>query len=158
MSEDDLERRLREAFAAAARRSVDDSRPAPAPRFASEPTPRRRARLLAPLAAAAAVVAVVGGILAVARDTGSGSNGPVAGGRTSAHSAATPSAPVSSAAPFSASAPASDGETTAAQSVHIRLYNADGDVYGVGMPVVAIFNKPVADARPFVRAADVTVD
>src|SRR3954447_14752618 len=133
MTEDDLERRLREAFAAAARQSVNDARPAPAPRFASEPTRRRRARLLAPLAAAAAVVAVVGGLLAVARDTGSGSSRPGAGGRTAAAPSPAAPAPVSSAAPFSASAPASDGATTAANSVHIRLYNADGEVYGVGM-------------------------
>src|SRR4051794_15487433 len=149
MSEDDLERRLRDAFAAQARDAVGDSRPLPAPRFASEPTTRRhRGRLLAPLAAAAAVVAVVGGILTLAHDSGSGSGsgGPVAGGRASSHSSASRFAP-------SSSAPgASDRSTSAPRSIHIRLFNADGAVYGVAMPVVAIFSARVADARPFARA------
>jgi lipoprotein-anchoring transpeptidase ErfK/SrfK len=43
-------------------------------------------------------------------------------------------------------------------SVHIRLYNRDGETYGVGMPVVAIFDKTVADGRSFARATQVTVD
>jgi len=42
--------------------------------------------------------------------------------------------------------------------VHVRLFNADGKVYGVAMPVVAIFSARVADARPFARATEVTVD
>jgi lipoprotein-anchoring transpeptidase ErfK/SrfK len=42
--------------------------------------------------------------------------------------------------------------------VHIRLYNADGAQYGVGMPVVAIFSRKITDARAFARATKVTVN
>src|SRR3954454_21584993 len=153
MSEEDLERTLRDAFAGRAQEAVGDGRPVPAPRFASDPATRRhRGRLLAPLAAAAAVVAVVGGILTLAHDTGSGSGGPVAGGRASSHLSASGFAP-SSTAPG-----ASDRPTSEPKSIHIRLFNGDGEVYGVAMPVVAIFSARVADARPFARATKITVD
>jgi lipoprotein-anchoring transpeptidase ErfK/SrfK len=61
----ELERRLGEAFDAAARASVDDAAAPPTPRFAAAAPGRRPGRWLAPMAAAAAVVAVVGSVLAV---------------------------------------------------------------------------------------------
>lgn len=147
MNEDDLERTLREAFSAQARGALDDGRPAPPPRFLTEPAAGRgsRVRWLAPLAAAVAVLGLVGGVLAVVR-TGSDSGPPkVVAGRSVVASATD-------------SGPASPAASTAARSVHVRLFNADGVTYGVGMPVIAIFSHKITNARPFVRATSVTVN
>jgi len=147
VNEEEIERRLRAAFAARADGAVSEDGPLPAPRFADVASPgvrRHRARWLAPLAAAAAVLVVVGGVLAFDRDTGAGhrtvAGGHSVGGRTG-------------------TGPASATPTAATvKPVHIRLYNADGAQYGVGMPVVAIFSRKITDARPFVRATTVTVN
>ena len=42
--------------------------------------------------------------------------------------------------------------------VHAALLQADGGVYGVGLPIIVRFNKPVSDATAFEKAATVTVD
>jgi len=67
MTDPHLERRLGEAFDAAARSSVTDAASPPPPRFASAPTQPRRghSRWLAPLAAAAVVAVVGGSVLAL---------------------------------------------------------------------------------------------
>ncbi|MDT4916022.1 MAG: hypothetical protein QOH89_722 [Pseudonocardiales bacterium] len=65
MTDPELERRLGAAFDAAARASVSDAASPPPARFALEPAGRRRGRWLAPLAAAAAVVAVGASMLAL---------------------------------------------------------------------------------------------
>jgi len=150
MTEDEVERTLRAAFAARAGDAVPDTAPVPPPRFLTEAPARPgrrvhfRSRLLAPVAAAAAVLLVAGGIYAVAGRGGGGSGDrhPIAGHSATVHPSAT-SAPV----------PAS-----AARAVHVRLFNADGVTYGVGMPVIAIFSRKITDARPFVRATRVTVN
>lgn len=73
MSPDELERRLRDAFDARARSSVGEDAHPPAPRFAM-PGKTHRVRVLAPLAAAAAVVAVVGSVAALRSGTGQDDN------------------------------------------------------------------------------------
>jgi lipoprotein-anchoring transpeptidase ErfK/SrfK len=135
---DDIERRLAAAFDARAREAFDDRTPPPAPRYATETRPPRRlVRVLAPLAAAAAVAAIVAGVVTVAHSSSSGGDHPAAAPSTTA--AATSVAP-------------------ATTPVHISLLNADGDQYGVGMPVIAYFSKRITDARGLQKATTVTVN
>jgi lipoprotein-anchoring transpeptidase ErfK/SrfK len=141
MTDDELERTLREAFAARARSEVDDTRPPPPPRFASGPSRahggRHRSRLLAPLAAAAAVIAVVGGIVAVAQRSGSRPDHRVVAGAPTASTTAS---------------------ATGATPVHIEMRTADDRSYGVGMPVVALFSKQFTSARALSAATKVEVN
>jgi lipoprotein-anchoring transpeptidase ErfK/SrfK len=125
-----LERRLGEAFDAAARSSVSDAASPPPARFATEPTAARhgRARWLAPLAAAAVVAGVGGSVLALHDD----------GGGTPQRHTNPPAA--------------------AAAAVHIRLATADDQTYGVGMPVVAYFSRQFASAKTLSAATSVTVN
>ena len=154
MSGDEIERQLRDALAARAEGAVDDLRPVPPARFLTAPAPARRShQWLAPAAAAAAVLGLVGGVLAIAGSGGSSQGPKVVGG----HSAAGSSTPGTSAtvdAPSSTSA-ASDG---AGKSVHVKLFNADNHTVGVAMPVIAIFSRKITNARPFVQATRVTVN
>jgi lipoprotein-anchoring transpeptidase ErfK/SrfK len=126
---------------------VGDLRPAPAPRYLTDPAPaRRRRQWLAPLAAAVAVLGLVGGVLAVV-GAWTSSTPPVAGGHSGTVS--------SSGAPTATATATTD---RAARTVHIKLFNADHAQYGVAMPVIAIFSHKITNARPFVRATKVTAD
>jgi Uncharacterized protein conserved in bacteria len=133
---DELERRLQDAFDARARSAVGDGALPPAPRFESAPANGhgRLVRWVAPLAAAAAVVGVVTGVVAVGHSSGHGHSGTQA------------------AASKTATQPA---VTT---SVHVKLLNDDGARYGVGMPVIAYFSQQITDARPLQRATVATVN
>jgi lipoprotein-anchoring transpeptidase ErfK/SrfK len=136
MNEDELERRLRDAFTAQARSSVADDLHPPAPRFAM-PGKTQRARVLAPLAAAAAVVAVVASVVALRSGSGN------------AHRrVAAPTHPAS----VTESAPVGH------HAVHMRMVNQDGQTYGVGMPVVAYFSRQFKTAEPLAAATSATVD
>jgi lipoprotein-anchoring transpeptidase ErfK/SrfK len=42
--------------------------------------------------------------------------------------------------------------------VHVRLFQADGSTYGVGMPIIAYLSATITDARPFAAATKVTVN
>lgn len=42
--------------------------------------------------------------------------------------------------------------------MHVRLYQADGQTFGVGMPIIAYFSAAVTDASSFDRATVVTVN
>jgi lipoprotein-anchoring transpeptidase ErfK/SrfK len=42
--------------------------------------------------------------------------------------------------------------------VHISLLEGDGGVYGVGMPIVAYFDRKITDSSAFLKAATVTVN
>lgn len=56
---------------------------------------------------------------------------------------------------------ATDTPTTAAPNaapVHVSLLEGDGGVYGVGMPIVAYFDRAVTDATAFAKASKVTVN
>lgn len=50
--------------------------------------------------------------------------------------------------------------TTAAptQKVHVSLLEADGGQYGIGMPIIAWFNRKITDATAFQAATKVTVN
>jgi lipoprotein-anchoring transpeptidase ErfK/SrfK len=129
MTDPHLERRLGEAFDAAARSSVTDAASPPPPRFATEPTANRhgRVRWLAPLAAAAAV-AVIGGSVLALHDTGGG--GPQH--RTN--------------------------QPAAGAAVHIQLATAGNHSYGVGMPVVAYFSRQFSSAKSLSAATSVEIN
>jgi lipoprotein-anchoring transpeptidase ErfK/SrfK len=150
MTDDDLDRKLHEAFDAAARASVSDSAPTPPPRFATTTggkAGRRRVRLLAPIAAAAAVVAVVVSVTAL-QDSPRKSRGEVVGG----HLASSKAAPVRSAstAPLSTRSPG--------EPVHIKLLNADGATYGVGMPLIAFLSKKITSGKALQDTTTATVN
>jgi lipoprotein-anchoring transpeptidase ErfK/SrfK len=136
MTGDPIEQRLREAFDARAHAAVGESAQPPAPRFAAATSdPRRRTRVLAPLAAAAAVLLAVGIALGVTQLHHSPANNPAAG----SPSVAQPVVPQ-------------------AHTVHVKLHNDDGAQYGVGMPVIAYFSQRISDGRPLQRATVVTVN
>ncbi len=160
MSDDDVERTLREAFAARADASVSDTDGPPPPRFAgaaAAPVRRRRARLFAPLAAAAAVLAVVGGIVAIAGSNDAGSGRDVLAGGPSAGRTATASGAPTTAAP-SGPTPTTVAPPAPAQAVRIKLLNADGITYGVGMPVIAYFSRSFTTGGSLAAATSVTVN
>jgi lipoprotein-anchoring transpeptidase ErfK/SrfK len=130
-----LERRLEEAFDAAARSAVPEAAGPPPPRFTTEPASpvsaakgHGRVRWAAPLAAAAAVVAVGGTVLAL---QGSGSGGG------DQHRTAAPGA---------------------AAAVQIKMATVGDQSYGVGLPVVAYFSRQFASARSLSTATSVTVN
>jgi lipoprotein-anchoring transpeptidase ErfK/SrfK len=143
MTDDELERRLTSAFDATARAAAGDTSTPPLPRFAQmAPSDHRRRRLLAPLAAAAAVIAVgatVAGITYATSDNGhhrtASQRSPAVVTHASTSAPAVPSTPV-----------------------HIKLLNSDGADYGVGMPVVAFFSRKITNARALQAATTVTVN
>jgi lipoprotein-anchoring transpeptidase ErfK/SrfK len=142
VTDDDLERTLRAAFDAKARASISDAAVPPAPRFAGVPGRRHRhprARVLAPLAAAAAVITVV--VSATALQHSPTVRQAQIGGHTS--TSAVPSATRAS------------GPT---RPVHIKLLNADGSRYGIGMPVIAYFSKQITDAGSLSAATSIAVN
>jgi lipoprotein-anchoring transpeptidase ErfK/SrfK len=68
------------------------------------------------------------------------------------------SASSSSAASSSSSAPSTTAKPTpAAKPVHVQGY-PDGSEVGVGMPIIATFNKKVTDGRGFAKGTTVTVN
>ncbi len=48
--------------------------------------------------------------------------------------------------------------TPSGAPVHIRLYEADGSTYGVGMPIIAYLSAKITDSRAFSEATKVTVN
>lgn len=138
MTDDQLERRLRDAFDAQARSAVRPDAAPPPPRFAAEARPaaprERRARLLAPLAAAAVVAAVAGAVVVV----GHLGADDKAGQPVAASTVAGPPAPQT--------------------AVHVRLLNDPGARYGVGMPVIAYFSRTITNGAALQRATSATVD
>ncbi len=152
MSSDDtdgeLERLVAEALAAKARGSVGDERVPPPLSLTGDGRDgghrRNRARFLAPLSAAAAVLLAVGLLFAfrgpttvAGHVTGSGNSPSVT------HSGGKVPAPVSS---------------SAAIAVHVSLKWSDGAQFGVGIPVIAYFSKKITDGRAFAAATTVTVN
>jgi lipoprotein-anchoring transpeptidase ErfK/SrfK len=72
------------------------------------------------------------------------------------------SAPLSSSSPALATSP-THPKTTAkpkplGKPVHVSLAISDGEVRGVGMPIIAWFNRAPTDATAFVKATTVTVN
>jgi lipoprotein-anchoring transpeptidase ErfK/SrfK len=60
-------------------------------------------------------------------------------------------------APPGSSAP-TESPKPSGKPVHVRLYQADGSTYGVGMPIIAYVSASIADAKAFSEATKVTVD
>jgi lipoprotein-anchoring transpeptidase ErfK/SrfK len=159
MNHDDyVERRVADALAAKAYAEVGENRmPPPLTTRATlsthathraRPTGRRLA-WLAPLGAAAAVVAIVGGLF-VFRDSSTRhertADGPAASGTTDASAAVAPPVPSAKAT----SAPAAP--------VHVQLKFSDGSQFGVGIPIIAYLSKKISDGTAFANATRVTVD
>ena len=74
----------------------------------------------------------------------------------------TPSGSPSSAAPTT-TAPSSPSPTPSptpklTTPVHVSLLNGDGDVRGIGMPIIAFVDQPIGDAKAFNAATTVTVN
>ena len=42
--------------------------------------------------------------------------------------------------------------------MHLRLYQDDGQTYGIGMPIIAYLSKKITDAKLFAKATKVTVN
>jgi lipoprotein-anchoring transpeptidase ErfK/SrfK len=148
MTDDELEHLLTDAFDAQARASVDDTAMPPAPRFTLAPPrrPHRLVRVLAPLTAAAAVIAVV----VATQLPGSGGN---------RHAAARPTNSLPPSSPVASSLATTSRPTVLAGApVHVRLLNVAGVDYGVGMPVIAYFSRKFTDAGSLQAATSVSVD
>ena len=64
----------------------------------------------------------------------------------------------STTAPVSGGPTASGTPAPTGKPVHVRLYQADGSTYGVGMPIIAYLSAVITDARPFAAATKVTVN
>jgi lipoprotein-anchoring transpeptidase ErfK/SrfK len=140
---DEIERRLRDSFDAQARAGVPDGALPPPPRFATAAATggaaaRRHGRWLAPLAAAAVVLAVVGTILGLQSGSDHHNQQPVA-------------------VPSGQNPSSTAIQTAAAAPVDMRMAPADGATYGVGMPVVAYFSHTFSSAKPLAAATAVTV-
>ncbi len=99
----------------------------------------RVVRLLTVLTTAVALLAACG----------SGSSTTWQSGRSGGGSSS--SGPSGGASPSGSAAPTG-------QPVHVRLYQNDGSVYGIGMPIIAYLSKPITDARAFAQATRVTVN
>jgi lipoprotein-anchoring transpeptidase ErfK/SrfK len=146
VTDDDLERLLAETFDARARSAVGDCVLPPAPRFTQTPArrSRRAIRVLAPLAAAAAVL----GIAVAVTDLGDSSHD-----RHQAVGHQTGSATTQTSA-----TPTAGQHAEPAAAVHIKLLNADGSSYGVGMPVVALFSRAITNGKVLQDATTATVN
>lgn len=135
MTGKDVERLLRGAFDEQAQAYLDDQRIPPPPRFAQFGAQgnRRRMRLIAPFAAAAAVVAVVLGVtFGLTAGDHSGRDRTLA-------------------------LPHRD-TPAAAGAVRIRMATPPGRTYGVGLPVIAYFSRHFPDAHVLNAATTVTAD
>jgi lipoprotein-anchoring transpeptidase ErfK/SrfK len=79
--------------------------------------------------------------------------------QTITRTAAAPSDPATAGSSSSSAAPSSSAKPTpAAKPVHVSLKFGDGQVLGVGMPIIAFLSRPITDARAFASATKVTVN
>ncbi|GIE01895.1 hypothetical protein Adu01nite_32450 [Paractinoplanes durhamensis] len=58
----------------------------------------------------------------------------------------------------SSSGPEASASAPAGKPVHVRLFQADGTTWGVGMPIIAYLSAKITDAHEFVAATAVTVN
>ncbi len=167
MSEE-LGRLLGAAFDAGARAAVPDEAAPPPPRFATDSVPGRscragaampmlsvsvlapvsrrhgRARLLAPVAAAAAVVAIGASVVALRDGSPHGRSAGATAPAATSSTARTVAPPVP--------------QRGSGKPVRIAFATADGARYGVGMPVVAFFSRTFTDASALSAATSISVD
>jgi len=150
----DVGKVLRDALDAAATGAVDDARRPPPfdPLHTPRPgPPRRRRNWVAPLLAAAAVVLVVLAGVSVVHVFGTDRGQPAAApDRTSSISSA-------GTTPSTTTTPSSK-PVVPAKPVHVSLFQGDGQTYGIGMPIIAQFDKKITDAHAFDRAVTVKVN
>jgi lipoprotein-anchoring transpeptidase ErfK/SrfK len=160
--DDSVERRLADALAARAYSAVPENRTPPP--FTGHPTRSTAARhshragsgrrhfgWLAPLAAAAAVIVVVGGLFAFRQSATRQVNGagvPATSASTGAGSSGAHGQP----------APTSTVSTPTAAPVHVKLKFSDGSQFGVGIPIIAYLSKKISDGSAFAKATEVTVN
>jgi lipoprotein-anchoring transpeptidase ErfK/SrfK len=60
--------------------------------------------------------------------------------------------------PLAASAPPTHARRRPSKPVHAGLFEADGQTYGIAMPIIIRFTKPVTDHAAFDKAVSVSVD
>ncbi|HEY8302252.1 MAG TPA: hypothetical protein VIG48_10160, partial [Jatrophihabitans sp.] len=156
MTDDELERLLGGAFDAKARGAVPDGTTPPPMRAGDELLPHRHrrtgrhSRWLAPLAAAAAIVLVVGTIVAITQFTSANDrrqNVGIVGPSTSQQPSANRSQTTTPSTKPSTTKPAKP-----ATPVHVSLKFGDGQTLGVGIPIIAYLSRPIKDARGFANA------
>jgi lipoprotein-anchoring transpeptidase ErfK/SrfK len=154
MNDNEFDRRVSDALAAKAHAEVSDTRMPPPLGAHSTRTshraeaPRSALARFAPLAAAAAVIAIVAGLFVFRdsiRDVRTAGQ-PV--GPTTTHASTGVVPPPTSKTP---TAPA-------AAPVHIRLKFSDGSQFGVGIPIIAYFSKKITDGKAFASATTATVN
>jgi lipoprotein-anchoring transpeptidase ErfK/SrfK len=122
----------------------------------SEGTTRRSFLLLGGAALASGLAACT------AKSAGQASN-PTSSAGSSTPPVTSPAAGSSlgstTAAPSTSKPPVSTSSAAAAgRPVHVSLLNSDGDVRGVGMPIIAFFNVRPTNAKAFNAATKVTVN
>jgi lipoprotein-anchoring transpeptidase ErfK/SrfK len=64
----------------------------------------------------------------------------------------------SSAKPGASAPPTPSPSTPSGAPVHVRLYESDGGVYGVAMPIIAYLSTAITSSRAFTGATSVTVN
>lgn len=144
MNPDDVERRLSDAFTARAYDSVGDQTPIPPLRFDRPPAPVKRrslTKVIAPLAAAAAIAGLAIGI---ASRQDSHGTGKISAGHSSVS--------------VSSLRPTATASLPTAGLVHLSFRLAQGSRVGVGMPVIAYLSRKITDGRSLQAATRVTVD
>lgn len=109
----------------------------------------------------AALLAVAGLSVAACSSTSNGSGStdgatPLASPSAHATGSGSTRVPTGIAEPSSAAAPASAARKP--KPVHVSLLESDSGVYGVGMPIIAWFNRAPTDAGAFDKAVMVTVN
>ena len=103
-----------------------------------------------PTVAASAAVA----LLATACSTGTSGRALPASSPSSSFSSPAATSP-SQAKPSDAS---SSPTSAVGRQVHVSLLEGDGEVYGIGMPIIAYVDHPITDASAFDHATTVTVN
>ncbi|MHA3705086.1 L,D-transpeptidase [Jatrophihabitans sp. YIM 134969] len=95
-------------------------------------------------------------VAAVASACTRGSGGSGRGTSAAATSGSASSTPTTTAPSSPTPTPTPTPKLTTA--VHVSLLNADGDVRGVGMPIIAFVDQQITDAKAFNAATTVTVN
>jgi lipoprotein-anchoring transpeptidase ErfK/SrfK len=118
--------------------------------------PRRNRHVLwaAPLAVAGAVAVAVVVVSAVSHGASTAGNGAVAAGTGQATASSAPSGST----PSGSAASRSTAPTGPVATVHVTSALNDGEVVGVGEPIVLSFSPAPTDSSAFTRAASVTVN
>ncbi|HSY14699.1 MAG TPA: L,D-transpeptidase [Jatrophihabitantaceae bacterium] len=113
-----------------------------------------------------AVVVAAGGVaIAVTGGHTSSGQGVAASTATAGNStpnaspiASTPERSSGSSAPITPTPSPTGPRTGAGTPVTVRLYENDGQTFGVGMPIIAYFSQKITDASVFDKAVTVTVN